>query len=86
LNNRLAKDYAAIAQFGQCKTPVEVFNAQIAYANNAFTDLVDEGQKVVAYLGNIATEGMLHGPIEQVRSVPEGKVAGKSSHSPHRGH
>jgi hypothetical protein len=86
LNSRLAKNSDAIAQLGQCKTPLEVFNAQIAYASNTFTDLVDESQKVVAYLGNMATEGMLHGPIEHVPSVPEGKVAGRSSHSPHRGH
>ena len=84
LNHRLAKDSAAISRFGQCGTPVEVFNAQIEYARNAFADLVDEGQKVVAYFGNLATEGMLHGPMEQLSSAPQSKVAGKSKRSPHR--
>jgi hypothetical protein len=86
VNSRFAKDSAAIVQFGQCKTPVELFNAQIAYASSAFADLADEGQKVVAYLGNMATEGMLHGPVDQVWSVAQDKVARKSSHSAHRGH
>jgi hypothetical protein len=84
LNSRLAKDYAAIARFRQCRTPVEVFNAQMDYANNAFADLVDEGQKVVAYFGNMATEGVLHGPTEQLRSVPKSKMAGKNRRPPHR--
>jgi hypothetical protein len=86
LNSRLAKDSAAIAELSQCKTPVEVFNAQIAYASNAFADLVHEGQMVVVYLGSKATAGMMRGPFDQVRSVPESKVAARSSHSPHRGH
>jgi hypothetical protein len=84
LNNRLAKDSAAIARFGKCRTPVEVFNAQVDYASNAFADLVDEGQKVVAYLGNMATEGMLNGPTEQPGSAPKSNVARKSKQSPHR--
>lgn len=83
LNNRLAKDQAAIADFVQCKTPIEVFNAQIAYARDAVADYVDEGQKVIAYFGNKATEGMLHGPFGHMRSAPEGKAARKSGHPPH---
>jgi hypothetical protein len=84
VNNRLAKDSAAIARFGQCRTPVEVFNVQIDYASNAFADLVDEGQKVVAYFGNMARDRMLNGPTDQPGSVPKSKVTGKSERSPHR--
>ena len=84
LNNRLAKDSAAIARLGRCRNPVDVFNAQIDYASNAFADFVDEGQKVAAYLGNVATEEMLHGPREQLRSAPKHKAAGKSKRLPHR--
>ena len=83
LNNRLAKDCAAIARLGQCRTPVEVFNTQIDYASNAFADLVDEGQKVVAYFGNMATEGMLTGSTQEPGSVPKSKVAGKSKRTLH---
>jgi hypothetical protein len=48
-----------------------VFNTQVDYASNAFADLVDEGQKVVAYFGNMATEGMLTGSTEEPGSVPK---------------
>jgi phasin protein len=81
LNARFANDSAAMARFGQCKTPLEVFNAQIAYAQQAFADLVDEGQKVVAYFGNMATGTMLPEPIHP---APKGSAAGKSKKSPHR--
>jgi hypothetical protein len=84
LNNRLAKDYAAIAQLGQCRTPVEVFNAQVAYASNAFAEFVDEGQKVAAYLGSKVTEGMLPGPLAESDSVAKGKAAEKNRRSQHR--
>jgi len=53
LNNRFQKDYAAIARLGQCKTPVEMFTAQVDYASKAFADLVNEGQQVVAYLSRV---------------------------------
>jgi phosphoribosylformylglycinamidine (FGAM) synthase-like amidotransferase family enzyme len=81
LNNRLAKDYAAIAELGQCKTPVEVFSAQVAYASKTFADLVDEGQKVVAYLSNMATQGILNGSVEQLASVPKSRVTGRNGRS-----
>jgi hypothetical protein len=84
LNSRLAKDSAAIVRFGQCRTPVEVLNTQLDYASNAFADLVDEGQKVVAYFGNMATEEMLPKPLGQLRSTPKSKAAGKNKRSPHR--
>jgi hypothetical protein len=61
-----------------------VFNAQVDYASNAFADLVDKGQKVVAYFGNMARDGMLNGPAESLRSVPKSKVAGKNKRSLHR--
>jgi len=61
-----------------------VFNTQIDYASNAFADLVDEGQKVVAYLGTMARDTMLNGPMEQPASVPKSNVARKSKQSPHR--
>ena len=81
LNNRFQKDYAAIARLGQCKTPVEMFTAQVDYASKTFADLVDEGQKVVAYLGNMATQGILNGPVEQLASVPKSRVTGRNGRS-----
>lgn len=77
LNDRLANDSAAMARFGQSKTPIEVFNAQIDYVNKTFADLVDEGEKVVAYFGNMATGAMLPGPMNPLHSAPKGKLAGK---------
>lgn len=85
LNNRLAKDSAAIARFGQCRTPVEMFNAQVDYASSAFADLVDEGQKVVAYFGNMATEGMLTGSTEEPGFVPK-RVGGRGKRTLHHDH
>jgi len=81
LNNRFQKDYAAIARLGQCKTPVEMFTAQVDYASKAFADLVDEGQLVVAYLSNMATQGILNGPVAQLPSVSKSKVTGRNGRS-----
>ena len=81
LNNRFQKDYAAIARLGQCKTPVEMFTAQVDYASKAFADLVDEGQQVVAYLSNMATQGILNGPVAQLASLPKSKVSGRNGRS-----
>ena len=81
LNNRFQKDYAAIARLGQCKTPGEMFTAQVDYASKAFTDLVDEGQLVVAYLSNMATQGILNGPVAQLPSVSKSKVTGRNGRS-----
>jgi hypothetical protein len=84
LNARLAKDTAAMAEFAQCKTPIEMFSAQMQYANKAFADLVEEGQKVVAYLGNMATGAMLPGPMSAPYSAPQSDEGGESKRSPHR--
>lgn len=83
LNARLAKDTAAMAAFAQCKTPIEMFSAQMEYANKAFADLVEEGQKVVAYLGNMATGAMVPGPMNALYSAPKSSVEGESERSPH---
>ena len=84
MNARFASDSAAMTRFGQCKTPVEVFNAQIAYANQAFADLVGEGQKVAAYFGNMATGTMLPEPMKPLHSAPKSRAAGKGKKSSHR--
>ena len=81
LNNRFQKDYEAIAQLGQCKTPVEMFTAQVDYASKAFADLVDEGRQVVAYLSNMATQGIFNGPVAQLASVSKSKVTGRNGRS-----
>lgn len=82
LNNRFAKDSAVIARLGQCKTPLEVFGVQADYAGHAFTDFVNEGQKIAACLGDAAREGMLSGPAEEPGS--SAKETGSYERSAHR--
>ena len=84
LNSRLAKDSAAIARLGQCKTPVEVFNVQADYAGHAFADFVTEGQKIVAYFGNAATEGLTSAPAEE--PVSKAKAASHRRPAHRTGH
>ena len=53
-NERLAKDSAAIARLGQCKSPIEALNVQADYAGHAFADLVNESQKLAACFAKAA--------------------------------
>ena len=56
VRHRLEKDVAAVADFGKCKTAVEAFNVQFAYAQDAFADFVGEGQRITALLSNVARD------------------------------
>jgi len=58
LSHRWAKDAAALAHLGQCRTPVEAVNAQMTYLTGAYADYLSEGQKLVAFLSDIARETM----------------------------
>jgi len=81
LNNRLAGDSAALATFGQCRTPLELFNAQVEYAQRAFADIVDESQKVAEFLGEMTTPEALFGGCLQ--PAPRTKRDGKRTRSTH---
>jgi len=61
LNDRFAKDSAAIARLGQCRTPADVINAQAEYAQHALEDFMSEGQKIAACLGNAAKKSVFAG-------------------------
>ncbi len=74
MNNRFAKDSAALARLGECKTPVEVLNAQTEYAQHALADFMGEGQKIVACLGNAARRTVFAG------SATESKEPEPASH------
>jgi len=56
VRHRLEKDVAAVADLGKCKTVVEAFNVQFAYARDAFADYVGEGQKMTALLSDVARD------------------------------
>jgi len=56
MNTRWAKDTAALAQLGQCKTPVDALDVQMAYLSRAFEDYVSEGQKFVDFCDDVARE------------------------------
>ena len=58
MNNRWTKDTAALAELGQCKTPVEALNVQVTYLTGAYTDYVNEGQKIIGFFGEVARENM----------------------------
>ena len=58
MNSRWAKDTAALAQLGQCKTPVEALDVQMAYLRRAFEDYVSEGQKIVDFCDDVANEAL----------------------------
>ena len=50
MNSRLSKDSAALAQLGQCKTPVDALDVQMAYLKGAIEDYVNEGRKIFGLL------------------------------------
>ena len=58
MNTRWAKDTAALAQLGQCKTPADAMDVQMAYLRGAFEDYVSEGQTIVNFCDDVAKETM----------------------------
>lgn len=78
ISGRWAKDAAALAQFGQCKTPVEALNCQMTYLTGACADYMNEGQKIVGFFGEVARES-LPGLVDR-----ESATGGRAKHSPHR--
>lgn len=78
LNGRLAKDAALVARLGHCRTPAEIFNAQVDYASHMFADLVSEGQKVAARFEQVAAEGMSQGVFVQPKGSPSRSNGGGS--------
>ena len=79
LNGRWAKDTAVLAQLGQCKTPVDALKVQMTYVTAAYADYMNEGQKEVEFLGDVARETLPSMAAEQASST-----RGKSTHLPHR--
>ena len=79
MNIRWAKDTAALAQLGKCKTPVDALDAQMAYLRGAFEDYVGEGQKIVDFCDDVARETLPGVFGEQAPST-----GGKSKRSAHR--
>ena len=79
MSSRWAKDTAALAQLGQCKTPVDALNVQMTYLTGAYTDYMNEGQKIVGFFGDVARETLPGMSAEQGSST-----SSKSKHSPHR--
>ena len=79
MNNRWAKDTAALAQLGQCKTPVDALDVQLAYLKGAFEDYVSEGQKIVGFCDDAAREAL---PGMFGAQVPS--KTGKAKRSTHR--
>ena len=61
VRNRLEKDAAAVADLGKCRTAVEAFNVQFAYARDAFADFVGEGRRIATLLGDVTREAMPYG-------------------------
>ena len=79
MNTRWAKDTAALAQLGQCKTPVDALDVQMAYLRGAFEDYVSEGQKFVDFCDDVARETLPGMFGEQAPST-----GGKPKRSAHR--
>ena len=79
MNSRWAKDTAALAQLGQCKTPVDALDVQMAYLKGAFEDYVNEGQKIVDFCDDVARETLPGMFGEQAPSK-----SGKAKRSAHR--
>jgi hypothetical protein len=71
LSHRWAKDAATLAQFGQCRTPVEAVNAQMTYLTGAYADYLSEGQKLVGFLSDIARETMPGMFFDQTSAKPK---------------
>ncbi len=56
LSNRWTKNSVALAQLGQCRTPVDAVNVQMAYLTGAYADFVSEGQKILGLFSDIARD------------------------------
>jgi hypothetical protein len=79
MNSRWEKDTAALAQLGQCKTPVDALDVQMAYLKGAFEDYVNEGQKIIGFCDDVARETLPSMFGEQAPSK-----SGKAKRSAHR--
>ena len=69
ISSRWAKDTAALAQLGQCKTPVDALDVQMTYLTGAYADYVNEGQKIVGFYGEVAWETLPGLSVEQAPST-----------------
>jgi hypothetical protein len=76
MSNRWAKDTAALAWLGQCKTPADALDVQMTYIKGAYADYVNEGKKIVGFFGDVARE-TLPGMFAE-------HMGNKSKHSPYR--
>jgi hypothetical protein len=79
MSSRWAKDTAALAQLGQCKTPADALNVEMTYLTGAYADYMNEGQKIVGFFGDVARETVPGMSAEQAPST-----SGRSKRSPHR--
>jgi hypothetical protein len=79
MNTRWTKDTAALAQLGQCKTPADALEVQMAYLRGAFEDYVSEGQKIVDFCDDVARE-----TLPGMSSGQAPSKSGKSKRSAHR--
>jgi hypothetical protein len=79
MSSRLAKDTAALAQLGQCKTPVDALNVQMTYLAGACADYMNEGQTIAGFLGDVARESL---PGPSAERAPT--ASGMPKRSPHR--
>jgi Phasin protein len=79
MSSRWARDTAVLEQLGQCKTPVDALNVQMTYLTRAYADLMNEGQEIVGFLGDVASETLPGMSAEQRHSTSR-----KSKRSPHR--
>ena len=79
MNTRWAKDTAALAQLGQCKTPADALEVQMAYLRGAFEDYVSEGQKIVDFCDDVA-----RGSLPDMFGQQAPSTGGKSKRSAHR--
>jgi hypothetical protein len=79
VSSRWAKDAAALAQLGQCKTPVDALNLQVTYLRGVYADYLHEGQRIVGLFGDIIRETLPGISAEQAPSM-----TAKAKHSAHR--
>jgi hypothetical protein len=57
-SRRCGSDSAAFGKIAQCKTPAEVWAAQIEWANALYSDLADEGRYVAERFSRAAQESL----------------------------
>ena len=78
MRHRLEKDVAAVADLGKCKSAVEAFSLQFAYARDAFADYVGEGQKMTALLSDVARD--MSGTLSAEPSAEPKRTLRKGAH------